>query len=202
MLVTDDPAIAARARMMSLHGISKDAWSRYDRSGSWYYEVIEAGYKYNMTDIAAAIGHVQLERSAELHAERRRLAAQFIERFTHSPIADLVQLPLDGDGHAWHLFVIRLHLDRMTIDRAGVIDALRDRGIGASVHFIPLHRHPYYADRFGLTDAQFPIAAREYPRVVSLPLWPGMLDRDIDRVVAALETILTDRRAKGRPSSA
>ena len=197
MLVTDDAAIAARARVMSLHGISRDAWKRYSESGSWYYEIEEAGFKYNMTDLAAALGLVQLTRADELLAARRELAAQYATAITESGLHDLIELPTpEADAsHAWHLFVIRLRLDRIVVDRAAVMDGLRARGIGASVHFIPLHLHPYYRRVWGTVLEDFPVATREYERVVSLPLWPGMTAEDVRRVVAALEDILLAARS-------
>ncbi len=199
MLVTDDDAIAERARVMSLHGISHDAWNRYTASGSWYYEIEAPGYKYNMTDIAAALGLAQLDRAEELFAARRELAAWYAGRLGDSDVSDLVELPLDSkDGsHAWHLYVIRLQLDRLSIDRARVIDGLKDLGIGTSVHFIPLHMHPYYRRRWDMTPKQYPIATGEYGRVISLPIWPGMSSAEIDRVVAGLEVVLGAAR-RGR----
>jgi perosamine synthetase len=194
MLVTNDDGIARRARMMSLHGISRDAWNRYAAGGTWYYEVAEAGYKYNMTDVAAAMGIVQLGRSDELLAERQRLSRRYRSGLAASNVADLVDLPPDGPGHAWHLFVIRLNLDRLTIDRAALIDALREDGIGTSVHFIPLHLHPYYRRHTDARSTDFPVANSEYARVVSLPIWPGMGDRSIDRVINALESALGGAR--------
>jgi dTDP-4-amino-4,6-dideoxygalactose transaminase len=196
MLVTDDDAIAARARIMSLHGISRDAWNRYAASGSWYYEIEDAGYKYNMTDIAAALGIVQLERADELLAARRDLAAAYSARLGSAPLSGLVELPAESpDGsHAWHLYIIRLALDRLTVDRAGVIDALKGLGIGTSVHFIPLHLHPYYRRRWGYAASDLPVATGEYERVVSLPLWPGMTADDVDRVACGLEEVLGSAR--------
>ncbi len=192
MLVTENEDLAQRVRVMSLHGISSDAWKRYSASGSWYYEIEDAGYKYNLTDIAAALGLVQLERAGELHSARRALAAAYSTRFGESSVADLIDLPVDTpDGsHAWHLYVIRLTLDRVTVDRGQVIDGLRAIGVGTSVHFIPLHLHPYYRRRWGYAAGDFPVAAREYERVLSLPLWPGMTSDDVDRVVSGLETVL------------
>jgi dTDP-4-amino-4,6-dideoxygalactose transaminase len=198
MLVTDDDAIAARARVMSLHGISRDAWNRYTVSGSWYYEIEDAGYKYNMTDIAAALGLVQLERAEELLAARRAIANLYTDGFRASAAADLLELPEDAmDGsHAWHLYVVRLQLDRLGIDRAAVMASLRASGIGASVHFIPLHLHPYYRRRWGTRPEDHPVATREYERVISLPIWPGMTAGDIRRVVATLATILDGSRLR------
>lgn len=196
MLVTDDDKIADRVRLMSLHGISRDAWNRYTAAGNWYYEIEDVGFKYNMTDLAAALGLVQLDRAGDLLAARRALAAGYTSRIAASNVADLVEVPAEEpDGsHAWHLYVVRLRLDRLRIDRAGVIAGLKDLGIGASVHFIPLHLHPYYRRRWGYRPADLPVAASEYERVVSLPIWPGMTDADLDRVVAALETTLDPAR--------
>lgn len=196
MLVTDEDALADRARLMGLHGISRHAWNRYSAGGSWSYEIEDAGYKYNMTDIAAALGLVQLSRAEELLAARRELATGYRQRFLGSGFDDLLDLPADArdESHAWHLFVVRLRLDRLTIDRAAVMDGLQARGIGASVHFIPLHLHPYYRSRPETTPRALPVASREFQRVISLPIWPGMTNVDLDRVVCALGEILTPAR--------
>ena len=198
MLVTNDAAIAARARVMSLHGISRDAWNRYTASGSWYYEIEDAGFKYNMTDISAALGLVQLDRADELLAARRELAAAYIDTLGGPPFDDLIELPPDApDGsHAWHLFIIRLALDRLTIDRAQVINGLKELGVGTSVHFIPLHLHPYYRTRWGYKPQDLPIATAEYERALSLPIWPGMTAADVERVISALGKVLLPARRK------
>jgi perosamine synthetase len=196
MLTTDDEAIADRARLMSLHGISRTAWNRYTAAGSWFYEIEDAGYKYNMTDLAAALGLVQLDRAEELLDARRARAARYTSAIGASRVADLIEVPTDEpDGsHAWHLYVIRLALDGLRIDRAAVIEALKALGIGTSVHFIPLHLHPYYRDRWGYRPEDLPVAAREFERVISLPIWPGMTDADVDRVVAGLVAVLDPAR--------
>jgi perosamine synthetase len=188
MLVTGDEAIADRVRQMSLHGISRSAWNRYTAAGSWYYEIEAAGFKYNMTDLAAAIGTAQLARADELLDARRALRRGYEAAFSASSFADLVELPADEpDGsHAWHLYIVRLNLDRIAVDRAEVMRRLQEAGIGASVHFIPLHRHPYYRERWGTREEDFPRAEGEYPRVISLPIWPGMEADDVERVIAAL----------------
>ena len=192
MLVTDDAAIADRARLMSLHGISRTAWNRYAASGSWYYEIEDVGFKYNMTDIAAALGLVQLDRATELLEARRDLARRYTARIGESRVADLIEIPTDApDGsHAWHLYVIRLALGGLRIDRGQVIEGLKELGIGTSVHFIPLHLHPYYKRQWGYRPEDCPVATAEFERVISLPLWPGMSGDDIDRVVSGLEAIL------------
>ncbi len=198
MLVTDDDAIAGRAQVMSLHGISRDAWKRYSAGGSWYYEIEDAGYKYNMTDIAAALGLVQLERAGELLAARRSIARAYTKGFSSSAAADLIELPEDADdgSHAWHLYVVRLELGRLAIDRSAVMSVLQDEGIGASVHFIPLHLHPYYRRHLGASPADHPIATAEYERVISLPIWPGMSDDDVRRVVNTLAATLDGARRR------
>lgn len=197
MLVTDDDAIADRARVMSLHGISRDAWNRYAANGSWYYEIEDAGYKYNMTDIAAALGLVQLDRARELLAARRSIAAAYTRQFRASAAAELMELPEDApDGsHAWHLYVVRLELHRLALDRAAVLAAMAERGIGTSVHFIPLHVHPYYQRQWGSRPDDHPVATKEYERVISLPIWPGMTEDDVTRVVETLASILVSARS-------
>lgn len=196
MLVTEDPAIADRARMMALHGISRDAWKRYTEAGSWYYEIEAPGFKYNMTDIAAALGLAQLSRAEELLQARRELAQSYTRSLSASSIASLVELPLDeaNGSHAWHLYIVRLHLERITVDRAAVIQFLRESRIGASVHFIPLHLHPYYRSRPETTPYPLPIATAEFERVLSLPIWPGMTTSDVERVTSALERCLISVR--------
>lgn len=188
MLTTDDGEIAARVRLMALHGISRDAWKRYAADGSWYYEVVEAGYKYNLTDIAAALGRVQLRRQGELRVRRAAIAERYSAAFAASGAAEPPAVA-SGAEHAWHLYPIRLPLDRLTIDRARFIQELRDRLIGTSVHFIPLHRQPFYQQRYGYQSAEFPVAEQIYPRLVSLPIYSKMSDADVERVIAAVEEV-------------
>jgi dTDP-4-amino-4,6-dideoxygalactose transaminase len=140
-----------------------------------------------MTDLAAALGLVQLERADELLAARRELAAAYTALLAVPPLDDLLELPADAPDatHAWHLYVVRLALDRLTLDRGQVIVALKDLGIGTSVHFIPLHLHPYYRDRWGYSPGDLPVASGEYERAISLPIWPGMSIADVERVVMA-----------------
>jgi len=189
MLVTDDDAIAARASRMRLHGISADSWNRYGAGGSWFYEVTDAGFKYNMTDLSAAIGLVQLERLDELADHRVTIAGRYDRGFRSS---GLLELPprRDGDRHAWHLYVVRLRLEELSVDRAEVIDRLAAAGIGTSVHFIPLHLHPYYQQQYGYRPGDFPNAERLYERSISLPIWPGMTESQVDRVVSTLLEIV------------
>lgn len=191
MLCTHDQAVADRVRMMSLHGISRDAWKRYTAEGSWYYEVVHAGFKYNMTDIAAALGRVQLHRAEAMRTRRVAIAARYQELLKNCTAVELPGDPPNVD-HAWHLFPIRLHLEALTIDRSEFIRALKVAGIGTSVHFIPLHRQPFYASRYGYAAGDFPVAEAVYPRLVSLPIYSAMSDRDVMAVAAAVQE-LTDQ---------
>jgi dTDP-4-amino-4,6-dideoxygalactose transaminase len=193
MLVTQDDIIAERVARMRLHGISADAWNRYGAGGRWFYEVLDAGYKYNLTDLAAAIGEVQLSRVDEMAARRAEIARRYDDAFANSP---LVELPprREGDVHAWHLYVVRLNLELLSVDRGAVIEGLAQRGIGASVHFIPLHLHPYYQRAFGYRPGDFPVAERLYDRSISLPIWPDMDTRQVELVAGALLEVLDAAR--------
>ena len=174
MLTTNDDEIAARARVLCLHGMSKDAWKRYDKGGSWFYEIIETGYKYNMTDIQAALGLVQLDRIAEMREKRMQLVACYNELLGQAP--EFFELPAHDprDTHAWHLFLLRLNLDALSIDRARFIEELGNRGVQASVHFIPAHLHPWYRETYGYQGGEFPVAEAQYLREISLPLFSKM----------------------------
>lgn len=185
MLTTDDATVAERARMMSLHGISRDAWKRYTSVGSWRYEVLEAGYKYNLTDLAGAMGRAQLRRVGAMRERRAAIAARYAAGLAAVPEVETPSVPA-GVEHAWHLYVIRLRLERLTADRARFIQELRDLGIGTSVHFIPLHTQPFYAKKYGYQPGQFPVAEAEFPRLISLPIYSLMSDADVDRVIAAV----------------
>lgn len=191
MLITNRTDIADRARLMRLHGITRDAWRRYTTSGSWYYEIEEAGFKYNMPDIAAALGLVQWRRAEAMRKERERVAYAYREAIGRYGLSDQIELPVwpgNGEVHAWHLFPIRL---RAGVERNAVIDSLRSEGIGTSVHFIPLHLHPLYAKRYGYRPDDFPIATAEYAREISLPIYPSLSEADVDAIVAALAHALS-----------
>lgn len=192
-MLTASEALLDEARLWSLHGMSRDAWNRYGEGGSWFYEVIRPGFKCNMTDVQAAIGLHQLRRLGGFQRRRRELVARY-----RSGLEDLleIELPVESSGttHAWHLFVVRLHDATLKIDRGQLIGELAQRQIGASVHFIPIHLHPYYRDKYGFEPGDYPIAHREYHRMVSLPLYPGMEDSDVDDVVEAIHDIVTTNR--------
>jgi perosamine synthetase len=170
---------------MSLHGISHDAWKRYTKEGSWYYEVLYPGFKYNLTDLAAAIGTEQLKKCSEFWHARRRIATIYAKAFAE---VDGVHVPACRNDvqHAWHLFIIQLNSDRLKINRNQFIEALREKEIGTSVHFIPLHLHPYYRKRFGYKPADFPNATAVFERIVSLPIYPTMAESDVERVIEAV----------------
>ena len=193
MICTESDALADRCRMMALHGISKDAWKRYTAEGTWYYEIIAPGYKYNMTDVAAAMGLAQLRKARTMYERRKEIARIYHEAF--SPVGEL-QIPGDrADAqHAWHLYMLRLNLDRLRINRAGFMEELKKRNIGASVHFIPLHVHPYYRDTFGYRPEDLPVAYREYMREVSLPIFSKMSGEDVQSVVDAVTAIVAANR--------
>ncbi|GDY35258.1 DegT/DnrJ/EryC1/StrS aminotransferase family protein [Acidovorax sp. NB1] len=189
MAVTRDPAIAQRMRVMRLHGMNRDAFDRFtSKTPAWYYEVVAPGFKYNMTDIAAAMGVEQLARLPGFVQRRQYLAARYRQHLASLPLI-LPADALEGDTHAWHLYVIRLQ-EGSRLDRDGVIQALSDRDIGTSVHYVPLHRHPYWRDRYQLTPQMFPHAETAYQSMISIPLFTAMSDADQDRVIAALHEVL------------
>jgi dTDP-4-amino-4,6-dideoxygalactose transaminase len=193
MLVTDDDSVAERAKRMRLHGINADAWNRYGAGGRWFYEVSEAGFKYNLTDVAAAIGLVQFARLDEMAAARGTIAATYDAAFADCQLLDLPPRR-EGDRHAWHLYAISLRLERLTVDRAEVLDRLAEAGIGTSVHFIPLHLHPYYQRVYDYRPGDFPIAERLYEQALSLPIWPDMSVDQVNRVANTLLTVLDSAR--------
>jgi dTDP-4-amino-4,6-dideoxygalactose transaminase len=193
MITTDDDALAERCRIMSLHGISKDAWKRYTAEGSWYYEIIAPGYKYNMTDIAAALGLAQLRKAERMFRRREEIARSYTEQFASIPELQVPTTPAYST-HAWHLYMLRLNMERLSIDRATFVQRLREHNIGVSVHFIPLHLHPYYRETYGYVPADFPVAYREYLREISLPIYSTMSDDDVDSVIAAVADIAAANR--------
>jgi dTDP-4-amino-4,6-dideoxygalactose transaminase len=190
MITTEDDELAEKMRLLSLHGISKDAWKRYAKEGAWYYEVVYAGYKCNMTDIQAALGIHQLARLEQFLQMRRRHVAMYDGAFGSMPE---IQTPMVNPNvrHAWHLYVIQLDLERLAIDRAQFIEALRAENIGTSVHFIPVHLHPYYRQTYGYKRGHLPNAERIYDGILSLPLYPKMTEADVRDVIAAVKRIVS-----------
>lgn len=189
MAVTRHPKLAERMRVMRLHGMSRDAFDRFSaQTPAWYYEIVAPGFKYNMTDIAAAMGVEQLARLPQFVQRRQHLAARYQARLAGLPLV----LPADapaGDAHAWHLYVVRL-APGARVGRDEIIQALSDRGIGTSVHYVPLHRQPYWRDRYQLTPARFAHAEAAYQCMLSLPLFTAMHDTDQDSVIGALHELL------------
>jgi len=190
MLVTADAAIAERARMMRLHGINRDVFDRYRAHvPSWYYEVVAPGFKYNMPDIAAAIGVHQLRKAHQFRDRRAAIAARYDAGLADLPLRT-PQSAYADDVHSWHLYVIQLELERLTISRNRVIELLAELGIGTRVHFIPLHLHPYWRDRYGYAPESYPRAFDAYQRAISLPIYTRMSDADVERVIATVRQVL------------
>ncbi|MCS6297401.1 MAG: DegT/DnrJ/EryC1/StrS family aminotransferase [Nitrospira sp.] len=193
MVTTDDPDWADRIRRMSLHGLSRDAWKRYTNQGSWYYEIVAPGFKYNLTDMAAALGLSQLHKADRFWKTRERYAALYAEGFRDLP--EITPLVMQDDvQHAWHLYVIQLDLDRLRITRDAFIERLQQQQIGCSVHFIPLHLHPYYRSTWGYRPEDFPVASRAFKSMVSLPLYSKMMESDIHRTIAAVRELVLEAR--------
>ncbi|GAB3422324.1 DegT/DnrJ/EryC1/StrS family aminotransferase [Massilia agilis] len=189
MIVTRDPELARRIRLMRLHGISQDAFNRYvSRTPAWFYEVVAAGFKYNLTDIASAIGIEQLRKIDRFLDRRVRLARRYDEALAGLPLM-LPPQPSGDSTHAWHLYVVRLD-PQARLSRDALINELSLRGIGTSVHFIPLHRQPYWRDTCALSPAQFPVAEASYQSMLTLPLYTRMTDADQERVIAAMHELL------------
>ena len=190
MAVTRDPALAARMKVMRLHGINRDAFDRFTAQvPSWYYEIVAPGFKYNLTDIAAALGIHQLKRAQAFRDARARIVARYDALLADLPLV-LPPQPAAGDVHSWHLYVLRL-ADDAPVDRDAVVEALFAAGIGCSVHYIPLHQHPYWRARYGLRAEDFPHSQRAYERTFSLPLYSRMTEADAERVAGVLRGVLT-----------
>lgn len=186
MATTDNEQWADRMRVMSLHGISKDAWKRFTKSGSWFYEIIAPGFKYNITDIAASLGLHQLRKAEKFWNARRKIAAKYGKLLADIPG---VSLPSERPGtkSSWHLYIIRIDSKKTGLLRNEMIEFLKKENIGTSVHYIPLHLHPYYRDKYGFTKGDFPVAEKLYDQNLSLPIYPGMTDKDLARVANAIK---------------
>jgi dTDP-4-amino-4,6-dideoxygalactose transaminase len=189
VVTTDDAALAEKVASLRNHGLDSNAWNRYSREGRPFYTVTEPGFKYPFTDMQAALGLGQLARLHEFNTRRTQLAARYTEAFAH---LDAVETPTVRDDVTsnWHIYVVRLRLEQLSIDRDRFCEELKARNIGSSVHYYPVHYHIYYRERFGFAKGDYPIAEREFERLVSLPLFPKMTESDVDRVVAAIEEII------------
>lgn len=186
MAVTNNEEYADRMRVMSLHGISKDAWKRFSKEGSWYYEIVAPGYKYNMPDTAAAIGVNQLKRALEFNKQRKRVANALT-----TALSDVAGVTLPSQRpdaiHSWHLYVILIDEEEFGLSRNEFIEKLKEAGVGTSVHYLPLHMHPYYIEKFGFEGEDFPVAQSLFKRMVSLPIYPTLSDDDIARIADAVK---------------
>lgn len=193
MITTDNDEYAKRLRLMRLHGIAGDAWKRYGKNGTWYYEVVEAGYKYNLTDLQSALGLVQLKKCDGSNDARRQIAQKYSEAFRTLPELE-VPSSKDDRKSSWHLYVLRLNLDRLQVDRNAFLEQMRQRGIGCSVHFIPLNLHPFYQRAYGYGAGDCPVAEAEFQRCFSLPIYPGMNDSIVEQVIDTVTEIVAEAR--------
>lgn len=188
MAVTDNDILAEKMRLMSLHGLSRDAWKRYTEKGSWDYRIIAPGYKYNLTDIAAAIGIHQLERAETMRRQREVIAEIYLEKLAS---VEEIGLPPTSENrlNSWHLFPIRLNLSRLSFTRNDFIEELKRAGVGCSVHWRPLHLHPYYCEKLGWCDEYLPSATRLFSQLISLPIFPAMAEWEINHVIKTIENL-------------
>ena len=188
MAVTSNSKLAQRMRLMSLHGLSADAWGRYSTNGNWDYKIVAPGYKYNLTDIAAAIGIHQLGRAEAMRRERERIARQYCAALAG---VEQIELPSPDANRidSWHLFAIKLRLRRLKISRDHFMNELKQAGVGCSVHWRPLHLHPYYQKTFGWRARDFPVATAQWKRLISLPIFPGMREDEIEHVIRTVKRI-------------
>lgn len=193
-MLTGDPDLLARARMWSLHGMSRDAYKRYSAEGSWFYEVVLPGFKCNMTDIQASLGLQQLKKLPRFQDRRRQVVQRYQSELGGLPEVETPTERAEVES-AWHIYPLRLRLEALRIGRSQFIEELRARNVGASVHFIPVHVHPYYREKYGYSAHDFPVAAAHYERLVSLPLHPRLSDGDVDDVIEAVRDVVESFRS-------
>jgi len=187
MVVTDRDDLAKQIQILRLHGIDREVWERYtSKTNSWYYQVVSKGFKYNLSDLCAAIGRVQLKRAHEFLLNRKKIAGHYLEGLAD---CDFLSLPHNSAAHAWHLFIIKIRPHTLTIQRDRFIEKLEQAGIGVSVHFIPLHIMPYFKKQYGFKAEDFPIAMRNYLTSISLPIYPGLKDSNVKRVIETIKKI-------------
>ena len=194
MLTTDTDQYAERAKMMRLHGIGGDAWKRYSKTGSWFYEVHRAGYKMNLPDLLAAVGVAQLKKCDQFWKQRSQIATYYREKFSQIEEVELPACAIDPAEHSWHLYILRLRPDMLSISRDEFIEQLKAAGIGTSVHFIPLHQHPYYIQQYGYQQGDFPQAEDSFSRCISLPIYPDLSEAQRVQVVEAVSKIVSRSR--------
>lgn len=193
MICTNSEEIAERCAIMRLHGINRDAWKRYSESGSWYYEVVAPGYKYNFTDLQASLGLPQLKKVDSMWESRKKIARSYMDGLKDLDLITLPTVKNDRES-SWHLFPIRLNLEMLTKNRAQIIDELKIHNIGVGVHFMPVHQHLYYNETFKLDDKNYPVASASFPRLMSLPIYPGMPEGSVEKVTSNLRNILNNFR--------
>ncbi len=193
MICTNDQEIAERCAIMRLHGINRDAWKRYSEAGSWYYEVVAPGYKYNFTDLQASLGLPQLKKVDAMWEWRKKIAARYTEALKDLDLITLHTIKSDRES-SWHLFPVKLNLEMITKNRAQIIEELKNKNVGVGVHFMPVHQHLYYSETFKLDDKNYPIASATFPRLMSLPIYPGMTDASIEKVISVLVDVLNKYR--------
>jgi perosamine synthetase len=196
MLTTNNDAYAERATKMRLHGIGGDAWKRYSREGTWFYEVLHAGYKLNLCDLLGALGLAQLHKCDDFWEQRRRIARMYSEQLAR---IEELEIPSDGAAfgeHSWHLYILRIKSDSLSINRNEVIEELRKAGVGTSVHFIPLHLHPFYSHCYGYQRGDFPNAEDAFSRCISLPIYPGLRDEQVVRIIGSVQQIVKKNRRR------
>ncbi len=183
--LTGAPELLERARVLGLHGMSKDAWKRFDKAGSWAYDIVEPGFKYNMTDLQASLGTHQLRKLAGFHRRRQEVARAYTAAFRDVPALEVPTELADGVS-SWHLYVLRLRAEHLTIDRNGFIEELKDRNIGTSVHYRPLHMMSFYANTYGFAPEDFPVSKDAFERMLSIPLHPRLTEDDVADVIDAV----------------
>ncbi|MBK7230517.1 MAG: DegT/DnrJ/EryC1/StrS family aminotransferase [Ignavibacteriales bacterium] len=193
MICTNNQEIAERCAIMRLHGINRDAWKRYSEAGSWYYEVVAPGYKYNFTDLQASLGLPQLKKVDIMWEWRKKIASRYLEGFKGFDLLTLPYIKNDRES-SWHLFPVRINLEMITKNRAQIIDELKNHNIGVGVHFMPVHQHLYYSETFNLDDKNYPVASTTFPRLMSLPIYPGMNDNSVEKVISTVIDILNQHR--------
>ena len=189
MICTNNPDIAERVTIMRLHGINRDAWKRYTEAGSWYYEVVAPGYKYNFTDLQASLGIPQLKKVDLMWNWRKGIASKYTEAFKNNELLTLHNIKEDRES-SWHLYPVRLNLEKLTINRAQFIEELKKYNVGAGVHFMPVHQHLFYKEAFNLEDKTFPVATSVFPKLISLPIYPGMTDDHVSKVIDVVTDLL------------
>lgn len=193
MICTNDEEIAERCAIMRLHGINRDAWKRYSEAGSWYYEVVAPGFKYNFTDLQASLGLPQLKKVDDLWNSRKYIASKYTEAFKDLDLITLHTIKPDRET-SWHLYPVRLNLDMLKVGREQIIEELKKNNIGVGVHFMPVHQHLFYSETFNLDDRNYPVASSVFPRLLSLPIYPGMTDKNIEKVINVFTDILKKYR--------